>query len=69
MEQWNLDGLTAVQVAQLLGVTDRAIRKWVKVKGLPCAAGSGVMTFAWPSVLQWWTEVVRAEARNRRNGC
>jgi|SRR5580704_6377081 phage terminase Nu1 subunit (DNA packaging protein) len=60
MEQLSLDSLTAVQVAELLGVTDRAVRKWVKTKGLPCIAGSGVMTFAWPSVRQWWTDVARA---------
>jgi len=61
MEQWSLNGLTAVQVAELLGVTDRAVRKWVKVKGLPCNAGSGVMTFSWPSVRRWWTDLAMAE--------
>ncbi len=50
----DLENLTAVQVAGLLGVTDRAVRKWVKEKGLPEKEGVGVKSFVWLKVLAWY---------------
>ncbi len=57
----NLDSLTAVEVAKLLGVTDRAVRKWITSKDLPCNPGDGVKTFRWPDVLAWHDATVRNE--------
>ncbi len=61
MKPYELDALTAVQVAELLGVTDRAVRKWIETKKLPQNSGEGIKTFKWKDVLCWHDAQIREE--------
>jgi phage terminase Nu1 subunit (DNA packaging protein) len=53
--------LTVVDVAELLGVTDRGVRKWIKEKGLPAKSDPRGFILDWPGVLQWYVEYRMAE--------
>lgn len=61
----DLESLSAVEVAALLGVTDRAVRKWVQEKDLPCIEGLGIKTFSWPAILAWREKAIREDAGRR----
>lgn len=48
-----IHNLSSEEVAELLGVTDRAVRKWA-AEGLPHHAEGKDLRFDWPQVLPWW---------------
>jgi excisionase family DNA binding protein len=50
----NLSELTVAEVAELLGVTDRWVRNWIKDKGLPVKGPAGSRTLDWPVTLKWY---------------
>jgi excisionase family DNA binding protein len=52
----SFSALSVVDVAELLGVTDRGVRKWIKEKGLPAKSDPRGFTLNWPDVLQWYVE-------------
>lgn len=41
-------------VAELLGVTDRGVRKWINEKGLPAKNDSRGFALDWPKTLEWY---------------
>jgi phage terminase Nu1 subunit (DNA packaging protein) len=53
--------LTVVDVAELLGVSDRGVRKWIKEKGLPAKSDPRGFALDWPLVLQWYVDYRIAE--------
>jgi len=53
--------MSVVDVAELLGVTDRGVRKWIKEKGLPAKPDPRGFILDWPSVLRWYVEYKIAE--------
>jgi excisionase family DNA binding protein len=53
--------LTVVDVAELLGVTDRCVRKWIKEKGLPAKSDPRGFALVWSDVLQWFVAYRIAE--------
>ena len=57
----NYGALTVVDVAELLGVSDRGVRKWIKEKGLPAKSDPRGFALDWPSVLQWYVDYRLAE--------
>jgi phage terminase Nu1 subunit (DNA packaging protein) len=58
--------LPIADVAELLGVTDRQVRNWIKDKGLPAKSDPRGRTLDWPSALQWF--VAYRIAENGGNG-
>jgi excisionase family DNA binding protein len=50
----NYSALSVATVAELLGVTDRMVRNWIKDKGLPSKADPRGATLDWPSTLEWY---------------
>lgn len=52
----NFATMSVVDVAELLGVTDRGVRKWIKEEGLPAISDPRGFTLDWPSVLRWYVE-------------
>lgn len=52
----NFTAMSVVDVAELLGVTDRGVRKWIKEEGLPATSDPRGFTLDWHSVLQWYVE-------------
>jgi phage terminase Nu1 subunit (DNA packaging protein) len=57
----NYAALSVVDVAGLLGVTDRGVRKWIKEKGLPASSDARGFTLDWPATLQWYVAYRIAE--------
>jgi excisionase family DNA binding protein len=57
----NFATLTVVDVAELLGVSDRGVRKWIKEKGLPANGDGRGFTLDWPTTLQWYVAYRIAE--------
>ena len=57
----NFAMMSVLDVAELLGVTDRGVRKWIKEKGLPAKSDPRGFTLDWPSVLRWYVEYRIAE--------
>lgn len=51
-------------VSNVLGISDRTIRTWVKDFGCPSRKDGRSLTFHWPDVLAWYVEY----ASSRRNG-
>ena len=62
----NYSTLTVPDVAELLGVTDRQVRNWIKDKGLPAKSDPRGFTLDWPSTLEWY--VGYRSAQNGGNG-
>ena len=64
--------LTVADVAELLGVTDRQVRNWIKDKGLPASNDPRGRTLDWPLTLKWYVafriEENRGNGGNRRPG-
>lgn len=58
--------LTVADVAELLGVTDRQVRNWIKDKGLPANSDPRGRTLDWPETLRWYVAFRIAE--NGGNG-
>lgn len=46
--------LTVVDVAELLGVTDRQVRNLIKDKGLPATNDGRGFVLDWPTTLKWY---------------
>jgi phage terminase Nu1 subunit (DNA packaging protein) len=57
----NFASLTVVNVAELLGVSDRGVRKWIKEKGLPAKSDPRGFALDWPTTLQWYVSYRIAE--------
>jgi excisionase family DNA binding protein len=57
----NFTAMSVVDVAELLGVTDRGVRKWIKEKGLPARADQRGFTLDWPTTLKWYVDYKIAE--------
>jgi excisionase family DNA binding protein len=64
--------LTTVDVAELLGVTKRAVNKWIKDKGLPAKSDGRGQVLDWATTLEWYVSYRIAEnagtAGTRRTG-
>ena len=63
MSSLNYDTLTTDDVAELLGVTDRQIRTWIKDKGMPARKDGRATTFVWRDTLAWYVEYKASLAR------
>jgi phage terminase Nu1 subunit (DNA packaging protein) len=50
----NIHKLTTEEVAGLLLVTERAVRKWAKDESLPHGFEGKDLRFDWPKTLTWW---------------
>jgi phage terminase Nu1 subunit (DNA packaging protein) len=68
----NYSALNVQDVAELLGVSDRGVRKWIKEKGLPAKSDPRGFTLDWPTTLEWFVAYRNAEiagtAGTRRPG-
>ena len=66
----NYSALPVSDVAELLGVTDRQVRNWIKDKGLPAKSDPRGRLLDWPTTLQWYVAFQMDEKRgnggNRR---
>lgn len=58
----NFSAMTVIDVAELLGVTDRGVRKWIKEEGLPAKSDPRGFTLDWAAVLQWYVEYKAAKS-------
>lgn len=63
----NFDALSAADVADLLGVTEKTVRNWMNKKGLPSIDGARGRALNWPAVLEWYVELRKSEDGNRGN--
>src|ERR1700744_2371184 len=52
----NFSALSVIDVAELLGGTDRAVRKWIKERDLPATKEGRDYTLIWPAVLAWYVK-------------
>jgi phage terminase Nu1 subunit (DNA packaging protein) len=52
----NFSALTVMDVSALLFVTDRAIRKWIKMRGLPAKEDGRGYVLDWRAVLAWYVK-------------
>lgn len=52
----NYSALTVTDVAELLLVTDRGVRKWIKEKGLPAKSDGRGFALDWAATLQWYVQ-------------
>jgi phage terminase Nu1 subunit (DNA packaging protein) len=50
----NYSALPVSDVAELLGVTDRQVRNWIKDKGLPAKSDPRGLMLDWPTTLKWY---------------
>ncbi len=50
----NLDSATESEIATLLGVSQRMVRKYMMRRGLPCMGAGSTRRFSWPEVLEWY---------------
>jgi len=50
----NTNNMTTEEIAELLAVTDRAVRKWAKEEGLPHHYEGKDLRFKWPQAQAWW---------------
>jgi phage terminase Nu1 subunit (DNA packaging protein) len=50
----NYSALSVSDVAELLGVTDRGVRKWIYEKGLPAKSAARGFTLDWHATLRWY---------------
>jgi len=68
----NYSTMTVLDVAELLGLTDRQVRNLIKDKGLPAKSDPRGYTLDWYAVLDWWVEYKKAQkggnGGNRRPG-
>ena len=68
--QKNYSALPVSDVAELLGVTDRQVRNWIKDKGLPARSDPRGRLLDWPTTLQWYVafqiDEKRGNGGNRR---
>lgn len=46
--------LPVSDIAELLGVTDRQVRNWIKDKGLPAKSDPRGRVLDWPTTLRWY---------------
>lgn len=60
----SLDVLTAVEVAELLCVTEKTVRNWMNKNGLPFNESSRGRTIAWSSALKWYVNYRISEVGN-----
>lgn len=65
MPQGNFEALDTESVADLLGVTARQVRNWVKDKGLPSKYDPRGRRFIWRDTLEWYI-VYRTEKDGSR---
>ena len=59
----NYDALTTDEVAELLDVSDRQIRTWIKEKGMPARKEGRSTSFVWRDTLAWYLEYKASLAR------
>lgn len=52
----NFSALTVMDVSELLGCSDRAIRKWIKERDLPAVKEGRDYMLDWPAVLAWYVK-------------
>jgi phage terminase Nu1 subunit (DNA packaging protein) len=64
----NFDTLSASDVADLLGVTEKTVRNWMNKKGLPSVDGQRGRVLRWRDVLEWYVELRKSEDGNSGNG-
>lgn len=57
----NFAAMAVTDVAELLGVTDRMVRNWIKDKGLPAKSDPRGRTLDWPETLRWYVAYRIAE--------
>jgi phage terminase Nu1 subunit (DNA packaging protein) len=57
----NHGALSVIDVAELLGVTDRQVRNWIKDKGLPAKGDPRGRTLVWSETLAWYVAYRIAE--------
>lgn len=59
--------VTVVEMADLLGVTDRQVRNWIKDKGLPAKKMPGIQRLDGRAVIAWYVDFRLAENGNSGN--
>lgn len=59
----SFSAMTVADVAELLGVTDRQVRNWIKDKGLPAKADPRGRLLDWPETLRWYVAYRMEESR------
>jgi phage terminase Nu1 subunit (DNA packaging protein) len=62
----NYSALPVSDVAELLGVTDRQVRNWIKDKGLQSKSDPRGLMLDWPTTLRWY--VAYQADKNLGNG-
>jgi len=50
----NFAAMSVTDVAELLGVSDRGVRKWIKEKGLPAKSDPRGFVLDWYATLRWF---------------
>lgn len=64
----DLTALTVVQVAELLGVTDKSVRNWMNKNGLQFVEAAKGRVLDWHTTLKWFVAYRIAELGNDGNG-
>jgi len=59
--------LTVAEMAELLGVTDRQVRNWIKDKGLPAQKMPGIQRLDGRAVIAWYVDFRVLETGNSGN--
>jgi phage terminase Nu1 subunit (DNA packaging protein) len=63
----DFDILETDDVAELLLVTDRTIRNWLKSRNMPSISDDRGRRFQWSAVLPWYVKMMAEADGNRRN--
>ena len=50
----NLEALSAVELANLLDVSEKTVRNWMNLNGLPFSDADRGRTIEWRKALKWW---------------
>ena len=58
------DTLSAVDVADLLGVTEKTVRNWMNKGGLPSIESGRGRVISWPAALKWYVNYRISESGN-----
>ena len=68
VESASTTAMDADTVADLLGVTDRQLFNYIKLKNLPCSGERNKRTFHWPDVLKWYVDYQKSIDKRFGNG-
>lgn len=60
----NFDALTAVQAAEMFGVTEKTVRNWINDNGLPCSGDGRGRTVHAAKAIQWHHEYTARKSGN-----